>query len=418
VSSIGRFTRRRDPLALGRPPESPPGDQCRDTLAVTQTATIHSHGLRLASSRRRVRKRMATLWKMEPHTAAKHRILQNYLVAWLPIMSKYNRRLVYVDGFAGPGVYEDGEPGSPIIALKAYLDHGHRHLIDAELVYVFIEENAARVRRLKKEVAHLGELPKNVVVEIIEGGFQDRFAEVLDEVDQQGANLAPTFAFIDPFGYSDAPMDLSGRFLQFDRCEVLIYVPLRHVNRFVGRTGQERAMNTLFGTDEWKQARALSGATRLRFLHDLFSDQLKKECGLTYVRSFEIVSSANPASGYTLCFGTKHLLGLEKMKESMWDIDPVEGQRYKDTTSAGMQPLFEQEVDTTLLRDALIDHFGTSPFTIEDACEFTVIETPYIRSHVKKRTLKPLEADGKLEVLTERNRKGTYPDRTRMRFIR
>jgi three-Cys-motif partner protein len=357
-----------------------------------------------------------TVWKMEPHTAAKHRILQDYLYAWLPIMSKYNGRLLYVDGFAGPGVYEDGEPGSPIIALKAYLDHAQRDKIDSELVYVFIEENAKRVARLEKEIAKLGEFPPNVKTVVIEGSFQDQFADVLDDVDQRGADLAPTFAFIDPFGYADAPMSLAGRFLQFERCEVLVYVPLRHVNRFVGRAGQANAMNTLFGTEEWKEAAGLSGDARLRFLHDLFYRQLQKECGLTYVRSFEIVSSANPASGYTLFFGTKHKLGLLRMKESMWSIDPVEGQRYKDTTTSGMQPLFQQEVNTTPLSLAMIAHFGKKPFTIEEACDFTLVETPYIPSHVKKRTLKPVEQADKLVVLTERKKRFTYPDGTRMRF--
>jgi three-Cys-motif partner protein len=357
-----------------------------------------------------------TVWEMDSHTAAKHGILQGYLYAWLPIMSKYNRRLVYVDGFAGPGVYKGGEPGSPIVALRAFLDHKQRNLIDAELVYVFIEEVPRRVARLKEEIAKLGKLPQNVKVSVIEGTFQDRFAAVLDDIDARGVALAPTFAFIDPFGYTDAPMSLSGRFLQFDRCEVLIYVPMRFVIRFVGRAGQENAMNTLFGSSEWKKARTMSGTERTRFLHDLFAKQLKEECGLTYVRSFEIVSSANAASGYTLFFGTKHLLGLERMKESMWSIDPVEGKRYKDTTSSGMQPLFARDVDTNPLRLAMIEKFGDRPFTIEDACEFTVAETPYIRSHVKKRTLKPLEQTDKLEVLSERKQKGTYPDGTRMRF--
>jgi three-Cys-motif partner protein len=357
-----------------------------------------------------------TVWKMDTHTAAKHGILRGYLYAWLPIMSKYNGRLVYVDGFAGPGVYEDGEPGSPIIALKAFLDHAQRDRISAELVYAFIEEDSERVAQLKKEIAKLGELPKNLKIEVIEGSFQDRFTELLDGLDQRGAELAPTFAFIDPFGYTDAPMSLSGRFLQFERCEVLIYVPMRFVNRFVGREGQENAMNTLFGTEKWQMARDLSGDERLRFLHDLFAKQMREECGLTYVRSFEIVSSANAASGYTLFFGTKHLLGLERMKESMWSIDPIEGKRYKDTTSSGMQPLFEHDVDPTPLRDAMIKKFGRKPFTIEEAIEYTLVETPYIRSHIKKKTLKPMEAADKLEVLSERKMKGTYPPGTRMRF--
>lgn len=59
-----------------------------------------------------------TVWEMELHTQAEHDILRGYLVAWLPIMAKYNSRLVYVDGFAGPGVYTDGSPGSPIIVYE------------------------------------------------------------------------------------------------------------------------------------------------------------------------------------------------------------------------------------------------------------------------------------------------------------
>ena len=60
-----------------------------------------------------------TIWPIEPHTAAKHQILRKYLDAWLPILGTYNNRMLYIDGFAGPGEYTGGEPGSPIIALEA-----------------------------------------------------------------------------------------------------------------------------------------------------------------------------------------------------------------------------------------------------------------------------------------------------------
>jgi three-Cys-motif partner protein len=361
-----------------------------------------------------------TIWDLDPHTAAKHGILSGYLSAWFPIMAKWNSRLVVVDGFAGPGVYTGGEPGSPIIALKTLLDHDYFPNMSGgtEFVFIFIDEDSRRIKRLHKEVDKLGELPNSVKVHIIEGAFQDEFGEVLDQIEKDGGELAPTFAFIDPFGYAQAPMTLSGRFLQFDCCEVLVYVPLTFVRRFVTRDGQANAMTSLFGTDEWKKAGELPKSQRNVFLHDLFAEQLKKECGLTYVRSFEIVSSNNQSSGYTLFFGTTHKLGLARMKESMWRIDRVKGQRYKDTTVVGTQPLFEDEVDLDPLRDAMMAHFGAAPFTIEEAVDFTLTETPYIESHVKKLTLKPLEADDKLEVLSARKRRFTYPDGTRMRFTR
>ncbi len=65
----------------------------------------------------------STRWKLEPHTAAKHEILRQYLNAWFPILGSQHERVVFLDGFAGPGIYEDGEPGSPIIALRTLLEH-------------------------------------------------------------------------------------------------------------------------------------------------------------------------------------------------------------------------------------------------------------------------------------------------------
>ena len=64
-----------------------------------------------------------TIWPIEPHTSAKHQILRKYLDAWLPILGTYNKRIVYIDGFSGPGEYTGGEPGSPIIALEAARTH-------------------------------------------------------------------------------------------------------------------------------------------------------------------------------------------------------------------------------------------------------------------------------------------------------
>lgn len=84
----------------------------------------------------------------------------------------------------------------------------------------------------------------------------------------------------------------------------------------------------------------------------------------------------------------------------------------------GQAPLFQPQVDTAPLRDELVSHFGSKPFTIEEALRFTLIETPYIPSHVKKMTLKPLEQADKLEVVSAKpdRRHGTYPDGTVLRF--
>jgi hypothetical protein len=74
------------------------------------------------------------LWPLDDHTRAKHRVLRAYLDQWIPIMgqqalkvrgsgSASQPRLLLVDGFAGPGRYATGEPGSPLIMLEALTSH-------------------------------------------------------------------------------------------------------------------------------------------------------------------------------------------------------------------------------------------------------------------------------------------------------
>ena len=67
-----------------------------------------------------------TVWNLEPHTAKKHKILRRYFEAWLPILATTQGRLLYIDGFAGPGEYQNGAPGSPLVILNAARDHKHK----------------------------------------------------------------------------------------------------------------------------------------------------------------------------------------------------------------------------------------------------------------------------------------------------
>ena len=68
-------------------------------------------------------KPLPTIWNADPHTLAKIEILKAYLSAWLPIIARtFTSPIVYVDGFAGPGVYKNGKPGSPKVASDTMLN--------------------------------------------------------------------------------------------------------------------------------------------------------------------------------------------------------------------------------------------------------------------------------------------------------
>jgi len=61
------------------------------------------------------------------------------------------KQLIYVDGFAGPGRYANGEDGSPLIALKAALVHRDR--ITADVWFLFIERDITRAKMLEDRIS-------------------------------------------------------------------------------------------------------------------------------------------------------------------------------------------------------------------------------------------------------------------------
>src|SRR5713226_7063464 len=99
------------------------------------------------------RGKMPTIWSIEPHTKAKHAILQHYLEAWFPILGRWNGRVLFIDGFAGPGIYANGEPGSPLIALMTLLEHPMFTRLHCEFVFLFMEPEEDRAASLNAQLA-------------------------------------------------------------------------------------------------------------------------------------------------------------------------------------------------------------------------------------------------------------------------
>ena len=137
-------------------------------------------------------KKLDTIWKIDPHTQSKHAILRRYWEAWLPIMGKYNQRILYIDGFAGPGRYEGGEDGSPLIALISARDHQARP--NSEVVFTFIEKDKKRFEHLGQVIEQIKPtLPKNFKVHCVHGVFDNEMAEALDRLEEQKDSWLPAW---------------------------------------------------------------------------------------------------------------------------------------------------------------------------------------------------------------------------------
>jgi hypothetical protein len=73
---------------------------------------------------------------------------------------------------------------------------------------------------------------------------------------------------------------------------------------------------------------------------------------VSWVRSFEITPAAEAGCNtYYLFFGTGSRMGLRRMKDAMWKVDPEAGQAFRDSTLADHPVLFEHAPDLDRLRD-------------------------------------------------------------------
>jgi three-Cys-motif partner protein len=333
-------------------------------------------------------------------------------------MASWNGRVIYIDGFAGPGVYQGGEPGSPIIALKAALEH--RNPIRAALVYLFIEADEHRLANLQQEIAKLSLRP-NMEVHTHLGRFDETMSGVLDRLSQQGRRLAPTFAFVDPFGWSQTPFSVLQRLLASSHCELLINFMYEEINRFLGREEHAEKWSRLFGTEDWRPIAAIEGsAERRQAIHNLYQRQLRQAAHARYVRSFEMRNRSN-ATDYFLFFATNSLTGLEKMKDAMWAVDPAGAFRFSDATVPSQTVMFDPEPNFTLLRRQVQTQFAGRTVDIADVVRFVIEETAFKATHLRRRVLAPMEREQPpsihIPAASPRRRRGEFPPGTQIQFV-
>ncbi len=357
-----------------------------------------------------------TTWSVDPHTLKKHEILRRYFQAWFPILASWAGRILYVDGFAGPGKYKGGEDGSPLIVLKTARDHAYRP--KGEVVFVFVEADRARFEHLEQIIDEIRPtLPTNFAVHCIHGQFNEQLGKVFGQLDEQKKKLAPAFVFVDPFGFSYTPFSTIARILQNKSCEVLITFMFEEINRFLGQSDYEHTYDELFGTNKWRDVLSISDPEeRRRSIHDIYLTRLKREA--QFARSFEMLNMGN-RTDYFLFFASNNLRGLEKMKEAMWQVDKTGTFQFSDYTDVRRSlNLFGDEPDYDLLKNIIVERFKGKDLSIEDLGDFVVAETPFLRTHFKTRILRPMEAAGELSVVSAKvgRKKGTFPVDTVMRF--
>lgn len=331
----------------------------------------------------------STVWDRDPHTEAKHRVLQGYLEAWYPIMLSRFRRLTVFEGYAGPGVYSEGEDGSPVIALRALLEHAQLLDDGREVHFVFVEEREDRFRRLQTVIGErFPVLPPGVFVNYHHGSCEDTWEAALDQANARGM---PVFANLDPFG-PGVPHGLVAALGANKSSEVLVTFMSNWLRRFWSLEDIDGG-DVQFGSPAWRRVGELNTpAEKEAFLVGKYRSTLRN-VGLDLSTAFRM--SDEGGRSFYLIFGTSHRRGLEKMKESMWKTDAVTGIQFRDPRDPkqGVLDFGEAEPDISPLIRMIELELQQHPNgqTVEELKDFALFETAFRPPHVTGALNKMLE---------------------------
>jgi three-Cys-motif partner protein len=365
-----------------------------------------------------------TVWRAEPHTFAKHAILRRYLEAWFPILSRQARQsgrgtqeILYIDGFAGPGEYEGKEPGSPVIAIQAALNHSLAFPVPVRML--FLEERQDRLNHLRgvlhRYSAEVQQSPNIRLVEPQQGDCNELLGRMLDEYEARGARFGPALAFLDQFGCSAVSMSLVERILKYPQCEVFVYLDYKDMNRWITDPTKAPSFTRAYGGEQWREAINLPERKRQRFLLTAYQQAVRDRVKDAFVQSFGMYDK-NGVLLYWLVFCSCHLRGLEEMKKAMWYVDNTGEFRFSDKDDPDQLKLLELSYGQDWLAEELRSRLAGQTMTVGDVKAHVLTQTP---CYLYREALGIIEMNNSLQVLNAppRRRKGTFSDdNMRVRF--
>jgi len=252
-----------------------------------------------------------------PWSKIKDRVLGEYLVPYLRKVAKLRKPIVIVDAFAGPGIFEDGSEGSPLIICKT----AEKHCPDNYLA-IFVN---------KKKKFHL-ELQKNL------HSFKDKAIPIYGDAKKLLEKLktivgeATLLIYLDPFGLKDCEFRLLEPYLGRDKrysTEVIINLSMPTLHRLAtpkavkeGRI-TERTMKLnerltkVLGGEYWKEIMwsDLSSENKEKEVVKMYSELLKKY--LSYVGYCPVREKIGKRVKYYIMFASRHPDALILMNDIM-----------------------------------------------------------------------------------------------------
>ena len=365
----------------------------------------------------------------EEQSRVKSAIVSKYFKAWVTIIlstqmnneRKYpghKNTIAYVDFYAGPGKYDNGEFATPLLIIReAQSVPG----LPERMSYYFNDSDENNVGKLKNNIQDMFPGLKSS----IHFYNEEVGTNFIDFMKAKPDNTV-SFCFIDPFGYAGVTRELIAASLQGWGSEVIFFFNFNRVRMAINNPIVEKHMQELFG-DRLDTLRELLSATNgysqeekevriMNLLYDSIRTAAQEQAGAdkVYMLPFCFKAKKGSRTSHYIIQVTKHVRGFMLMKDVMAKksssvVDDVPNFTFLNSeyTQGSLRELLEHPLED--LADELLNTYAGRQITTLALIEDHTIHTLFTKNNYKT-VLYQLFADKRIQVNRSPQRANTFAD--------
>jgi three-Cys-motif partner protein len=341
-----------------------------------------------------------------PHTQAKLDLYRAYVQNYLRILcnAQFCTQINLYDIFCGAGLYDDGKKGSPLITLdciKEINDELLKKKLPIKKIMLTVNDNdAERIQKVKLNASYYK--IENCTINY----FNEDANKILEIVANQTLKCPKdhrNLVFIDPYGYSSINKDKIVNVLKGGYTEIILFLPIMQMYRFKEiaiydeNKVYEKLRDFIF---------SFSNSVSIFETNTVFDFIHKIKEALTINNSYYTCShyiEREKGNYYAVFFITSNILGLEKMVEAKWKLDPSSGKGFNQDSKA--PSLFGEELveydkmqEISYLETIILNVLGQSKKLSNCDIYKLAVTNEFLPKHAKK-SIENLIRDNKINQI-------------------
>lgn len=244
-------------------------------------------------------------------TDNKIKLVKDYVIRWLYVQENRSqiKSINYIDVMSNAGVYDDCDLGTSMEVLQVFYESARRHPNKKYTIYIN-DINDKRIETAKKVTnILLAGKQKLDNLQLITSTFDvnERLADY-DFFDNKLGDFHATILFVDPYNFGTVQINKIKQFIKRYYCEFIFIF-------FVSDYVRNNMTKKIAGCIEPEYVDQIETNDDL-----ICYVQSTLKCGhISHVFSYTFKNSNN-VELYQMVFGTPSDKGLEKLKDSIWEV--------------------------------------------------------------------------------------------------